>query len=56
MAGGEWDPMYDGFALDERGSRTIISPSEGHETRGSRKNKDSKGREETPKGRPLPML
>ena len=19
MAGGEWDPMYDGFALDERG-------------------------------------
>ena len=56
MAGGEWDPTYDGFALDERGCRTIISPSEGHETRGPRKNKDPKGRGETPKGRPLPTL
>ena len=28
MAGGEWDPTYDGFALDERGRQTIISPSE----------------------------
>ena len=32
MAGGDWDPTYDGFALDERGSRTITSPSEGRET------------------------
>ena len=56
MAGGEWDPTYDGFALDERGRRTIISPSEGHKTRGPRKNKDPKGRGETPKGRLLPML
>ena len=29
MAGGEWDPMYDGFTLDERGPRTITSPSGG---------------------------
>ena len=32
MAGGDWDPMYDGFALDERGPRTMTSPSEGRET------------------------
>ena len=56
MAGGEWDPTYDGFALDERGPRTIIGPSEGRETRGPQNNKDSKGRGETPKGRPLPTL
>ena len=56
MAGGEWDPMYDGFALDERGPRTIIGPSEGRETRGPWNNKDSKGRGETPKERPLPTL
>ena len=31
MAGGDWDPTYDGFALDERGPRTITSPSEGRE-------------------------
>ena len=36
MAGGEWDPMYDGFALDERGSRTMTSPSEGRGMRGPR--------------------
>ena len=36
MAGGEWDPTYNGFALDERGPRTIIGPSEGRETRGPR--------------------
>ena len=29
MPGGEWDPTYDGFALDERGPRTSIGPSEG---------------------------
>ena len=32
MAGGDWDPTYDGFALDERGPQNITSPSEGHET------------------------
>ena len=26
MDGGDWDPTYDGFALDERGPRTITSP------------------------------
>ena len=31
MAGGDWDPTYEGFALDERGPRTITSPSEGCE-------------------------
>ena len=56
MARGEWDPTYDGFALDERRPRTIRSPSEGHETRGPQDNKDSKGRGETPKGRLLPTL
>ena len=29
MARGDWDPTYDGFTLDERGPRTITSPSEG---------------------------
>ena len=56
MARGDWDPTYDGFALDERGPRTITSPSGGCETRGPQNNKDSEGRGETPKGRPLPML
>ena len=32
MAGGDWDPMYDRFALDERGTRNITNPSEGPET------------------------
>ena len=32
MAGGEWDPTYNGFALDERGPQTVTSPSEGHKT------------------------
>ena len=53
MAGGDWDPTYDGFALDERGPQTIISPSE---MQGPQKNKDTEGRGETPKGRPLPMF
>ena len=56
MAGDDWDPTYDGFALDERGPRTITSPSEGRETRGPQNNKDSEGRGETPKGRLLPTL
>ena len=56
MAGGDWDPTYDGFALDERGPRTITSPSEGCKTRGPQNNKDSEGWGETPKGRPLPTL
>ena len=56
MAGGDWDPMYDGFALDERGPQTITSLSEGCKTRGPQNNKDSEGQGETPKGRPLPML
>ena len=56
MAGGEWDPTYDGFTLDVRGPLTIIGPSEGHETRGPQNNKDSKGWGETPKGRLLPTL
>ena len=56
MDGGDRDPTYDGFALDERGPRTITSPPEGRETRGSQNKKDSEGRGETPKGRPLPTL
>ena len=32
MAGGDWDPTYNGFTLNERGPRTITSPSEGRET------------------------
>ena len=51
MAGGEWDPTYDGFTSDERGPCTIIGPSEGRETRGPQNDKDSKGWGETPKGR-----
>ena len=43
MAGGDWDPTYNGFALDERGPQTITSPSEGRETRGPQNNKDSEG-------------
>ena len=56
MAGGDWDPTYDRFALDEGGPRTSTSPSEGCEMRGPQNNKDTEGRGETPKGRPLPML
>ena len=56
MAGGDWDHMYDGFPLDERGPQNITSLSEGHETRGPQKNKDTEGRGETPKRRPLPTL
>ena len=56
MARGDWDPTYDGFALDERGPRTITSPPEGRTTQGSQNKKDSEGRGETPKGRPLPTL
>ena len=56
MAGGDWDPTYDGFALDERGPQNITSPSEGREMRGPQKNKDTEGRGETPKRRPLPTL
>ena len=56
MARGDWDPMYDGFALDERGPQTITSPSEGHETQSPQNNKDTEGWGETPKGRPLPTL
>ena len=32
MDGGDWDPTYDGFALDKRGPPTITSPPEGRET------------------------
>ena len=32
MDGGDWDPMYDGFTLDGRGPRTMMSPPEGCET------------------------
>ena len=56
MAGGDWDPTYDGFVSDEGGPQTITSPSEGHEMRGPQNNKDTEGRGETPKGRPLPTL
>ena len=56
MDGGDWDPTYNGFALDERGPRTITSPSEGLEMQGSQNNKDTEGQGETPKGRPLPTL
>ena len=56
MDGGDWDPTYDGFALDERGPRTSTSPPEGRETQGPQNKKDSEGRGETPKGRPLPTL
>ena len=50
MAGGDWDPMYDGFAWDERGPRTTTSPSEGRKTQGPQNNKDSKGQGEHLKG------
>ena len=56
MAGGDWDPTYDGFALDERGPRTITSLSEGRGMRGPQNNKDTEGWGETPKGRLLPTL
>ena len=56
MAGGEWDPTYDGFVLDKRGPRTMTSLSEGYKTRGPQSNKDSKGQREAPKERPLPTL
>ena len=56
MDGGDWDPTYDGFASDGRGPRTMMSPPEGRETQGPQNKKDSEGRAETPKGRPLPTL
>ena len=56
MDGGDWDPTYDRFALDGRGPRTTMSPSEGRETRGPQNKKDSEGRGETPEGRPFPTL
>ena len=56
MTGGDWDPTYDGFALDERGPQNITSLSEGREIRGPQKNKDTEGRGATPKRRPLPTL
>ena len=56
MDGGDWDPTYDGFALDGRGPRTMMSPPEGCETRGPQNKKDSEGWGETPKRRPLPTL
>ena len=56
MAGGDWDPTYDGFALDERGPRTITSPTEGREMRGPQNNKDTEGWGEAPKGRLLLTL
>ena len=56
MAGGDWDPTYDGFTLDERGPQTITSSSEGRGMRGPQNNKDTEGLGETPKGRPLPTL
>ena len=56
MDGGDGDPTYNGFALDERGPQTFTSPPEGRETRDPENKKDSEGRGETPKGRPLPTL
>ena len=56
MDGGDWDPMYDGFALDGRGPRARMSPPEGHETQGPRNKKDFEARGEAPKGRLLPTL
>ena len=56
MAGGDWDPTYDGFTLDERGPQNITSLLEGCEMRGPQKNKDTEGWEETPKRRLLPTL
>ena len=56
MDGGDWDPMYNGFALDGRGPRARMSPPEGHETQGPQNKKDFEARGEAPKGRPLPTL
>ena len=56
MDGGDWDPTYDGFTLDGRGSRARTSPPEGHETQGPQNKKDLEARGEPPKGRPLPTL
>ena len=56
MDGGDWDPTYDGFALEGRGSRARTSPLEGHVTRGPQNNKDFEARGEPPKGKPLPTL
>ena len=56
MEGDDWDPTYDGFALDGRGSRARTSPPEGHETQGPQNKKDFEARGEPPKGRPLPTL
>ena len=56
MDGGDWDPTYDGFALDGRGSRARTSPLEGHATRGPQNKKDFEARGEPPKGKPLPTL
>ena len=56
MDGGDWDPTYDGFALDGRGPRARMSPPEGHETQGPQNKKDFEARGEAPKGRPLPTL
>ena len=56
MDGGDWDPTYDGFALDGRGPRARTSPLEGYETQGPKNKKDFEARGESPKGRPLPTL
>ena len=47
MDGGDWDPTYDGFALDGRGPRAMMNPPEGRETRGLQNKKDSEGWGET---------
>ena len=49
MDGGDWDPTYDGFALDGRGSRARTSPPEGHETQGPQNKEDFEARGEPPK-------
>ena len=56
MDGSDWDPMYDGFALNERGPRTSTSPPEGRKTRGPLNKRDSGGQGGIPKQRPLPTL
>ena len=43
MDGGDWDPTYDGFALDGRGPRTMMSPPEGCKTQSPQNKKDSEG-------------
>ena len=50
MAGGDWDPMYNGFALDEGGPRTMTSPSGGRETRGPQNNKNTRAGKKHLKG------